>query len=178
MDYYLLKQFVAQVDSQGDHPKPVEKWKAHKEGILHCGFSVALFYKNSVLIQHRKHPAFDGYLDLTCSSHPIYINSRLQDEEDAVYSTLKREWNLKKENILKLEKKGEFRYKATDPNSKFIEYEIFSIFTGRLNALPHPNFDYAYGFSLIPLSLLKKQGGAFLSILTPWAKETLKRKLL
>jgi len=178
MDYYSLKQFIAQVDAQGTHRKPVEKWKAHREGILHSGFTVALYYKNSLILQHRKHPAFDRYVDLTCSSHPIYINSTLQDEKDAVYDTLAREWNLHRSQVSNLVKKGSFIYEAMDPKSKLIEHEIFSIFTGITDCIPYPNFEYAYGFSLVPLSVLKHEESILFSHLTPWAKETLKRKLL
>ena len=49
-----------------------------------------LTYQNKFVLQHRKHLAFDGYYDLTFSSHQIYVHSVLQTDEDAINETLKR----------------------------------------------------------------------------------------
>src|SRR3990167_7810389 len=152
MDYYKEKQFIAQVDENDKILGKIEKWEVHKKGILHRGFTAILVYENQYLIQHRKHPVFDGVFDLSFSSHQIYLgNDRLQDNNQAIWEGLKREWNLEKKDLLfepKLLKK--IYYKAKDPNSDFTEHEIDYIYEVEIKKLPSPNYSFCYGFSLVP----------------------------
>src|SRR3989338_3874832 len=126
MHYYKQKQFLAQVDKNDKILGKIEKWECHKKAILHRGYTCILTYEDNYVLQHRKHPVFDGVFDLSFSSHPIchpeFIsgsdskkqmlkraivlsdNERIQHDkiglqtmEEAIYEGLKREWNLKKE---------------------------------------------------------------------------------
>ena len=74
--YYKQKQIIAKVNKKGEIIGKIDKWEAHKKGILHKALSVTLIYKNQYILQHRKHVAFDGVFDLTSSSHQIYIKNR------------------------------------------------------------------------------------------------------
>lgn len=150
MDYYQKKLFLAQVDKNDNIVGKIERWQAHKDGILHRGFTTILTYHDDIVIQHRKHLAFDGYYDLTFSSHQIYIDQKFQTDLEAINSTLKREWNIDESGLTNEPKfLGKFYYKAKDPNSIFTEHEIDYIYQAELKSLPTPNHDFAYGYELI-----------------------------
>lgn len=174
MDYYKQKQFIAQVDKNDKILDQIEKWDCHKKGILHRAFTAIIIHKNQYVLQHRKHPAFNGVFDLSFSSHQIYVNNRLQSDLEAVYDSLKREWNLQKKD-LSYEPKflGKIYYKAKDQNSIYIEREIDYIYIVESKILPIPNFDFAYGFSLVKKEVLKSYGPKVLNSLplAPWIKK-------
>jgi len=150
MDYYKKQLFLAEVDRDDNILGKIERWKAHKEAVLHRGFTAILTYQNKIVLQHRKHLAFDGYFDLTFSSHQIYINEKLQADLEAINETLKREWNIDKTGLVsELKFLDKFYYIAKDPNSIFTEHEIDYIYQAELKSLPTPNPDFAYGFELI-----------------------------
>lgn len=166
MDYYKKKIFLAEVDKNDNAIGKIERWQAHKNGILHRGFTTILTYQNNIVLQHRKHLAFDGYFDLTFSSHQIYKNEKLQSDLEAIEETLKREWNIDPSGIKNIPKYlGKFYYKAKDPNSIFTEHEIDYIYQAELINRPDPNPDFAYGFELI-----KKQEIENFKI-APWVEE-------
>ena len=193
MDYYKQKQFLAQVDKNDRILGKIEKWECHKKEVLHRGYTCMLIYKDAFILQHRKHPVFDGVFDLSFSSHQIYtppLSSRasvasrgisLQDDLTAIYDGLKREWNLKKEELKeqpKLLKK--ICYKAKDPNSDYSEHEIDYIYKVKLKKLPSPNLDFSYGFSLVPKKNFLTSNYYLITtnILAPWVKVILKEKLV
>jgi len=125
-------------------------------------------------LQHRKHPAFDGVYDLTSSSHQIYVKDRLQTTIDATYECLKREWGLKKTDFLGgLKNEGAIYYKAKDPKSEFTEHEVCEMLIVKVKKLPTPNFDFAYGFSLVDKKELLNKKGRIYPLLAPWVKKML-----
>lgn len=168
MDYYKKKLYLAEVDKNDNIIGKVERWQVHKSGILHRGFTTILTYHDNIVLQHRKHLAFDGYFDLTFSSHQIYKNERLQNDLEAIYETLKREWNIDKTRLIDKPKfLNKFYYKAKDPQSVFTEHEIDYIYKAGLKNLPTPNYDFAYGYSLMN----KKQIIKSRLSLAPWVEE-------
>ncbi len=174
MNYYSQKQFVAKVDNNDHILGKIERWEVHQKAILHRGFTMILMYKKQYLLQHRKHPAFDGYYDLTFSSHQIYKNSKLQDDWSAIYDSLKREWNLDKKDLLAQPKYlGNIYYKAKDPKSIYTEHEIDHIYKAEIKSLPSPNLEFCYGFSLV-----KKDGIISHKSLAPWVKVMVKSEVL
>lgn len=169
MEYYKKKLFLAEVDKNDSAIGKIERWQAHKEGVLHRGFTTILTYQDNIVLQHRKHLAFDGYFDLTFSSHQIYVNKKLQTDVEAINETLKREWSIDKTGLTsELKYLGKFYYKAKDPNSVFTEHEIDYIYQTELKNLPTPNSDFAYGFELINKSQIKDFK------LAPWVEEVIK----
>jgi len=180
VDYYKEKQFIATVDKKDNILGKVEKWEGHKKGILHRAFTMILYYENKIVLQHRKHPVFDGYFDLSFSSHQIYIENKLEDNLTAIYKTLQREWNIEKSDLIEVPKKiGQIYYKAKDPNSDFFDHEIDYIYEGRLKNLPTPNYDFAYGFSLIDKNkLLNPNPYTLAPLLCPWVKVMLEESLI
>lgn len=179
MDYYKKQLFLAQVDPQDKIIKKIERWEAHKKSICHRGFTAVLIYKNQIILQHRKHPAFDGFYDLSFSSHPVFVNNKLQSMEEAITNTLKREWNLTrndlKDDFVYLDK---FYYKASDPKSGLVEHEVDYIYVVYINKLPRINTDFAYGYELVSISNFEFsfQDKKILNLnLAPWVDPMIKQ---
>ena len=145
MDYYKAVQFLAVVDRKDNIIGKMEKWEAHKKGVLHRGYTAILEFENNIVLQHRKHPVFDGVYDLSFSSHQFYQGERLQTDEEAIYEGLKREWGVEKFEIRSLKYLNNVYYKEKDKNSEYFEHEIDYIYVGKLNKMPTANPDFAYG---------------------------------
>lgn len=166
MKYYQRKLFLAEVDKNDNSIGKIERWQAHRDGVLHRGFTAILTYQDNIVLQHRKHLAFDGYFDLTFSSHQIYKNKKLQTDLEAIYEALKREWNVDKTGLMEEPKfLGKFYYKAKDSHSIFTEHEIDYIYQAELKNLPNSNPDFAYGFELISKEEINNYK------LAPWVEE-------
>lgn len=177
MDYYKENQYIAALDKKGNILGNIEKWEAHKKGILHKAFTVIIQYKNFYVLQHRKHPVFDGVFDLSCSSHQIYINEMLQDTTTAALIALKREWGILEKDIVgKIKIEKPIYYKAKDKNTGFFEHEVCDQVFVKVREIPAPNFTYAYGISLVTKEDLRKK--EIYNLLAPWAKKTLALILL
>ncbi len=171
MNYYDENQNIIAVDEDDNVVGPVEKWEAHKQGLLHRAFTVGLRYDGMWVVQHRKHPVFDSVLDLTCSSHPLFtkLNSR-EEMEDTIVDTIRREWVLGDEVVNKsmLEYFGKVRYKADDPLSEYKENEICHIYVVTLQNKPDINDVFAYGMSLVPESVLFNKRNLIRNSFAPW----------
>lgn len=177
--YYTQKQIIARVDKKGNIIGQIEKWEAHRKGILHKALTVALIYKDYYIIQHRKHLAFDGVFDITSSSHQLYINGKLQTTLEATYQCLEREWGITKKDLLYVPKNlGAVYYKAKDKKSIYTEHEVCEILVSKVKKLPTPNFDFAYGFSLIKKEELLNKKSRVYENLAPWVIETINQKML
>lgn len=177
--YYKQKQFIATVDKKGNVTGKVEKWEAHRKGILHKAFTIAILYKGDILLQHRKHPAFDGVFDATISSHQLVIDGKLEDTIKASEKTLKREWNIEKKDLAKpLKDIGVVYYKAKDAYSEYIEHEVCSVVVAEIKTLIQPNLDFAYGYSLVTKKELKNRKTRTYQNLAPWVKVMIDKKLL
>lgn len=177
--YYKEKQIIARVDRKGNVIGKIEKWEAHKKGVLHKALTVALTYKEYFIVQHRKHPAFNGVLDITSSSHQLFINGELESTLDATYKTLKREWNIsKKELLTELKNLGAVYYKAKDKKSIYTEHEVCEILIAEVKKLPTPNLDFAYGYSLVKRDELVDKNSTIYENLAPWVKKTIEENLL
>jgi isopentenyldiphosphate isomerase len=178
MDYYKQELFIPQVNEQDEIQGKVERWKAHQEGILHRGFTVGVLYEGQMLCQHRKHPVFDSFLDLTASSHPIYTGDDLQDMTEAVEKCLLREWNIKSEELsYKPKLAGKVVYDSR--HEDFVEHEVCHLYITEVKKLPMPVLEFAYGFSLLPLEQfndVKKY--PLLNGLAPWVEAMIMQGLL
>lgn len=174
MDYYEKKQLLAVVDKNDTVLKKIDKWEAHEKGVLHRGFTVCLFYQDKIILQHRKHPVFDGVYDLTCSSHPYFKDGVLQTTTDAVIETLKREWDIVPSDLSSpLRHKGQIYYQAKDPKSIYQEHEICHLYCADIDKLPSPNFDFSYGFSLMTKDQIMDKKTPIRGIFAPWIQPLL-----
>lgn len=177
-EYYSKKQIIAMVDRKGKVIGKIDKWHAHKNGVLHRGYLGILIYKNYFIIQHRKHPAFDGALDLSFASHQIFEKGKFQKIDKAFFKDMKREMNLNKRNISgKLKYLGFIYYKAKDKNSIYTEHEICDVLIAKVNKLPNPNLDFAYGYSLATKDDILKRGRIY-EFLSPWGKKIVDLKMI
>lgn len=179
MDYLKALQYIAHVDRNDTIIGKVERWKAHEEGILHRAFTLAITFEDQLLLQHRKHPVFDGIYDITISSHPIYIEDTLEDILHAAYRTLVREWSIKKDDlIVQPSYVGKFYYQAPDPHSKYQEHEICHVYSCEVKKLLIPSLESAYGFSLQKKEQIQDTANPLAPLLAPWVKKMIEEKLL
>jgi len=179
MDYYKKKLFVARVNLDDIIEGKIERWFTHKQGILHRGYTVILTFQDKYILQQRKHPVFNRCYDLSYSSHQVFINEKLQEDLQAIYEGLLREWNLKKDDLAEHPiKNGKFYYKSQDLKSKYIEHEIDYVYQAKLKELPHPNLDFAYGYKIIDRSQLLQIKKLSSLTLAPWVEKIIKENLV
>jgi isopentenyldiphosphate isomerase len=174
--YYNEQQIIPKTDKNGNIIGQIEKWEAHKKGILHKGFSIVLVYKGKYILQHRRHPAFDGFYDLSTSSHQLWVDGGFQSIEDAAIEALKREWV----NIVLIDKPkilGTVYYNAKDPKSIYTEHEVCDILEVSVRELPVQNLEFAYGHILVTNAELKYKSGKIYKNLSPWSKKSIEEDL-
>jgi isopentenyldiphosphate isomerase len=148
--YYTQKIFLAAVDKEDIILRPVERWEAHKNGILHRGFTVIMMEHGKYILQHRKNPVFDNTWDFSFSSHQLYENNTLISDVESIERSLKREWNIDPDIVLTTSKLlGKVYYKAQDLKSVYTEHEIDYVYFLELKEQPAPNLDFCYGYELI-----------------------------
>ena len=177
--YYKKKIIIAHCDRKGQILGPIERWEAHEKAILHRAFTVALFYKNQLVLQHRKHPVFDGVMDVTSSSHQVFSNGTLQDTIEATYDCLMREWGLDKNDLLEKPKDlGTIYYRAKDKFSIYTEHEVCNIVVATIKRPPKFNENVSYGFSFASKKELLDKNSRLFSTLAPWVQVMLKKKLV
>lgn len=173
MNYYKKVQYIAEVNEQDTVIGKIEKWEAHKKGILHRGYTAILTYEDNYILQYRRHPAFDNVLDLSFSSHQLYDGKEMQSSEEAILNGLRREWDIKESDIKKSPVFiAKFQYKAFDDVSGYYEHEIDHVYKVALNRMPQPNNDFAYGFMVLHknnLDLLKEV--KMYVLLAPWVQK-------
>jgi isopentenyl-diphosphate delta-isomerase len=174
MDYYSEKQYLAHVDKNDNIIGKVERWEAHEKKILHRAFTACLLYKGQAILQHRKHVLFDSVFDLTCSSHPLFVGEEMEPTEDAVYRAFEREWSVSKNDLsYPLLNKGSAYYQADDPNSTFGEHEVCYFYTTEIDRIPEPNYEFAYGISIVDIQKLKDPAFLAAKIFAPWVPHCL-----
>ncbi|MEK7078605.1 MAG: hypothetical protein AAB929_00900 [Patescibacteria group bacterium] len=177
MDYYKEMQDLAVVDQEDNIIGKMEKWEAHKKGVLHRAYTAILQYEDSIILQHRKHPLFDDVYDLSFSSHQIYKNDSLQTNEEALYEGLEREWGIEKFEIRNLKFINKIYYKAKDEKSEFFDHEIDYIYLIEVNTMPKANLDYAYGQKMIQKANIISEIKKLQLNLAPWVEKILEMKL-
>lgn len=179
MRYYEDVQFIAAVDEADTVQRKVERWEAHRTHILHRALTAAVFVGDMILLQHRKHPVFDGVFDATISSHQMFTNDHLEDDEGTLVRMLDRELGLKTSDLLKPPRQtGSILYEAQDPQSEYSEHELCHVYTCHVSSVPKINMDVAYGFTLQPLEKLKKKDHLLSPALAPWVHQMFVHRVL
>lgn len=174
MNYYNKIFNIPKVDKNDNIIGEIERWQAHKKGILHRGYTVVLIFHDMYVVQHRKHPVFDQILDITISSHQKYINRKLENIEESIYNTLKRECNLEKKDCLNgIDYINKTYYKSKDDFSQYFEHEIDYLYKININKKPETITNYSYGYSYLKKEELQKNN-RFYSLLAPWIQMSLK----
>jgi len=179
MQYYKEIQDIAKVDKSNNILSRIERWEAHKKGILHRALTVTVWYKDQLIFQHRKHPVFDNVFDLTVSSHQLFNSEILEDDLTSVYKTLNRELGLKKDNLQTQPKKmGVIYYKASDKNSAYKEHEMCHIYSCQTNLMPVFNPNFAYGYSLQNKEAVLNDKNKLKLLFAPWVSKMIEENLL
>ncbi|MDP4011591.1 MAG: hypothetical protein Q8P72_05205 [Candidatus Roizmanbacteria bacterium] len=179
MQYYDEIQYIARVNTNDSIQEKIERWKAHKKGILHRAITVVVKIKEDILLQHRKHPVFDSVYDMTISTHQIYDGVHIQSDEEAIYQTLERELHIKP-NILtqKPTYSGNVVYRAEDPKSAYIEHEVCHVYTCTISSIPLFNPIFAYEVKTASLNAIKNQTQEIYPHLAPWVKEMIQKGMV
>jgi len=179
MQYYEDNIYIPHVDEHDEYIDKVERWEAHEKSILHRAFTVGLLYQDQMICQHRKHPVFDGWLDLTASSHPqVFDDGAVQPIEEAIYQTLQREWQIDPKEIHDLHSSGYVVYESPDPHGAYIEHEVCHLYLGTIERIPSPQNGVAYGYTLQTIKRLGDTSNPVNSALAPWVDEFFKSGLL
>jgi len=178
MDYYKEKQFLAEVNEQDEIVGKIEKWEAHKKGVLHRGYTALITFEDQLILQHRKHPVFDNVFDFSFSSHQIYKEDKLQDDVIAILDGLGREWGVHAEDVTDdIKFINKIQYKSFDDTSGYYEHEIDYIYAVELGKMPQPNYEFAYGFFTIHKDNIDKLlDPRIQSLLAPWAHKIIAEK--
>jgi len=176
-NYYKKKQFIAEVDDKDKIIGKIEKWEAHKKGILHRGYTAIITFEDQLVFQHRKHPVFDNVFDFSFSSHQLYVKDTLQEDVVAILEGLQREWGIHAEHVVDdITFVKKLQYKAFDDVSGLYEHEIDRMYTVELNKLPTPNYEFAYGFfTLHKNNIDRLEDPRIQSLLAPWVNVMLKK---
>jgi isopentenyl-diphosphate Delta-isomerase len=178
MSYYNQQQYLARVDNENNIIGKIEKWEAHKKGILHRGYTVILTLGENIFLQHRKHPVFDNVFDLSFSSHQMYKDDILQDDSSAIHDGLLREWLVNKTEVEKIPRfLRTIYYKEKDIKSGYIEHEIDYIYHVQLKKIPSFSPHFAYGFTTIKKSETQNAIKLLPYPIAPWVRELLKERL-
>ncbi|MBP9690469.1 hypothetical protein KBD81_00145 [Candidatus Woesebacteria bacterium] len=178
MSYYDELQYIAHVDAQDVVLEKVERWDAHKKGILHRAITVAVYYQDFAILQHRKHPVFDNVFDLSVSSHQIFTDT-VEDDYTTIYRTLQRELGISETDLEKAPiLRGSIVYKAKDPHSEYTEHEVCHIYTCRSKQAPKINLDFAYGYSLQKMEAITNNKSPLYAILAPWVREMINHNMI
>ena len=169
MDYLKKIIYIPQIDKKDQIIGKVERWQAHRDSILHRGFTVALYFQDKIVIQHRRHQVFDGVYDVTCSSHPTYHEEKLESMIDSIYQALKREWNLSKKDLISEPKfiNKEY-YQSKDKNSPYSEHEICYFYKAELKTIPVPDLKFAYGSLLLSRDEILDKKSKVYQRFAPW----------
>jgi isopentenyldiphosphate isomerase len=69
-------------------------------------------------------------------------------------------------------------YKAKDAYSEFTEHEVDDVLVAELKDLPNPNFEFAYGYSLVTKEELKNKNSRLYKNLAPWVVVMIEKKLI
>ncbi len=171
MSYYGKTIYIPGVDREDQVTGRIERHRAHREALLHRAFTVAVYYDDRIVCQHRRHPVFDAVLDLTASSHPYYEGEELIDCASMILPTLRREWSFVDDLVGAARLLGKVHYKEHD--GEWWEHEICELYAVDSKHLPAVNYEYAYGMSLLSPGELRRQ-----KHLAPWVRAFLEEGLL
>jgi isopentenyldiphosphate isomerase len=179
MSYYDEKQYLAEVDRNDIIIRKTEKWEAHKNSILHRGYTALIRYGEELALQHRKHPVFDNVLDLSFSSHQIYKGDTLQTDEEAIYEGLQREWGMQRSDLAAAPRfVKKVYYQAKDEKSGYFEHEIDYIFEVKTLKVPVALPEFAYGAHLVKPDALAAASDRLRIPFAPWVKALLEAHIV
>ena len=147
-----MTEFVVLVNEKDQVLGTMEKMEAHVKGLLHRAISVLIFNENGeMLIQQRAAVKYHWPLIWAnaCCSHPREHESYSEAAHRRVFEELGIQ--------VKLEKKFDFIYKATDKTTGLIEHELDYVFEGKYDGDIPFNTDEVAAVRWIAIPELKKE---------------------
>ncbi|WP_294620679.1 isopentenyl-diphosphate Delta-isomerase [uncultured Roseovarius sp.] len=149
---------------------PVEKLRAHLEGLRHKAVSVFVLYENQVLIQRRALGKYHtpGLWANTCCTHPHWDEA----PEACAHRRLKEELGIKG---LALAYRQQVEYRA-DVGGGLIEHELVDIFVARVDhRIPTaPNPEEVMDVAWVEIDSLAQDTQTQAEVFTPWLRIYLK----
>lgn len=121
--------------------------------------------RGEVLLQKRKHKLFDGYWDITATTHVLHLHDIDETYEIAGNRALFNEMAVTRVILKKVA--GGFNYFAKE--GKYCENEYCSILTGVLTQKIVPNMDVVYEIQWVMKNEFIKRCLDNDKTLTPWA---------
>jgi isopentenyldiphosphate isomerase len=99
----------------------------------------------------------------------------MQDMEDAVISTILREWEIDTSHVDRrtLQYCGKVYYKADDLLSKYHEHEVCHAYALTITEEPKFRQEFAYGMSVVPEEVLFNINSTLQLAFAPWVKPIL-----
>lgn len=165
------KQQLLLVD-ENDKPTGlyVERSLCHKgKGLRHRAFVLVLYNKKGeVLLQKRKHQLWDGYWDISATTHVLHLPTGDETYQQAAARCLKRELGIK---VKDLEQVGGFTYYAKNPSGdeagkNYCENEYCAILVGQYDKEITSNPRVIYEHAWVPYYKVYEK----LPTYTPWAQ--------
>lgn len=164
--FNMEKQQLILVD-ENDRPtgKYAEKSLCHKgKGLHHRAFVLVIYNKQGeILLQKRKHQLWDGYWDISATTHVLHLPKRNETYEEAAKRCLERELGIEVNDLKNI---GGFNYYAKEKS--FCENEYCAILVGQYDGEIKANKDVLYAFVWEPYYSVFQRIGEF----TPWANIT------
>lgn len=130
---HTTEEHVILVDTNDNEKGTLEKFEAHRQGVLHRAFSVFLFHPNGDLLLQQRNPAkyhSGGLWTNTCCSHPR--------PGEAVKAAAQRRLREEMGLDVPLQDGFSFIYRA-ELDHDLIEHELDHVFFGTSEATPHPD---------------------------------------
>lgn len=156
------------VDNQDSFSgKYARRIDCHMGGGLHHRAVIVLLEneKAQVLLQKRKHTLFDGYWDITATTHVLHLSDGDESYEKAGKRALFNEMAVTEVTLKKVP--HGFNYFAKE--GLFCENEYCSIFTGNTTQKIVPNMDVVYEVKWVNKTDFIKRCLEKDKTLTPWA---------
>ena len=145
---------------------PVDKLRAHRDGLRHKAVSVFVLFENQVLIQRRALGKYHtpGLWANTCCTHPHWDEA----PEACAHRRLKEELGI---NGLDLVCRDQVEYRA-DVGGGLIEHELVDIFVAHVDRpIPaQPNPDEVLQVAWIDMQDLRVQIRTEPELYTPWLR--------
>jgi len=136
------------------------------KGKMHRAFVAFIDTPRGIILQKRKHWLWNGYLDVSATSHCLRLGRRSESYYEAGQRCVRHELGLAPRFLANV---GSYTYFAK--HGKSCENEHCTVLIGYSEELPDPNPDCVHGlyyFSIDKLALLNERKD-----ITPWLRKAL-----
>ena len=167
----MTEQVLILVDKENNKLGYAPRSVCHSgDGKMHRAFVVMLQNdRGKFLLQKRRHALWDGFWDVSATSHTLHLEGKDETYEEAAQRCLMKELNMRAESFKNL---GAFVYFAK--RGENCENEHCSVLIARTNSTPKPNPEEVYELEWTCLEMLIMEIHENPKKFTPWLVETVK----